>query len=124
MSYTLAELKQAIQDYCENQETTFVNNLDGFIESCEQRIFTTVDLEYFRRNQTGSTTSGNKYLSAPTDYLASFSLSVEVSGDKQFLLQKDVNFIQEFWPDATSTGVPRYYARFDTTNFILASTRS
>tara|TARA_R100000030_G_C3250694_1_gene122909 strand:+ start:1382 stop:2029 length:648 start_codon:yes stop_codon:yes gene_type:complete len=122
MSYTLAELKQAIQDYCENQETTFVNNLDGFIESCEQRIFTTVDLEYFRRNQTGSTTSGNKYLSAPTDYLASFSLSVEVSGDKQFLLQKDVNFIQEFWPDATSTGVPRYYARFDTTNFILAPT--
>lgn len=122
MSYTLAELKQAIQDYCENQETTFVNNLDGFIEACEQRIFTTVDLEYFRRNQTGATTSGNQYLNAPSDYLASFSLSVEVSGDKQFLLQKDVNFIQEFWPDVTDTGIPRYYARFDTTNFIVAPT--
>ena len=122
MSYTLTELKQAIQDYCENQETTFVNNLDNFIEACEQRIFTTVDLEYFRRNQTGSTTNGNRFLNTPSDYLASFSLSVEVSGDKQFLLQKDVNFIQEFWPDDSQTGVPRYYARFDTTNFILAPT--
>lgn len=122
MSYTLNELKQAVQDYCENTETTFVNNLDNFIEAAEQRIFTTVDLEYFRRNQTGVTTSSNQYLNCPSDYLASFSLSIDVSGDKQFLLQKDVNFVQEFWPDATDTGVPRYYARFDTNNFILAPT--
>lgn len=122
MSYTLTELKQAIQDYCENTETTFVNNLDNFIESAEQRIFTTVDLEYFRRNQTATMTTGNQYLNCPADYLASFSLSITVSGDKQFLLQKDVNFCQEFAPDATATGVPRYYARFDTTNFIVAPT--
>lgn len=122
MSFTLDELKQAVQDYCENSETTFVNNLNNFIEAAEQRIFTTVDLEYFRRNQTGSTTSGNQFLNCPSDYLASFSLSVDVSGDKQFLLQKDVNFVQEFWPDATDTGTPRYYARFDTDNFILAPT--
>lgn len=122
MSFTLDQLKQAIQDYCENSETTFVSNLNNFIQAAEQRIFTTVDLEYFRRNQTGSTTSGNQFLNCPSDYLASFSLSVDVSGDKQFLLQKDVNFVQEFWPDATDTGTPRYYARFDTDNFILAPT--
>tara|TARA_B100001063_G_C16560078_1_gene450505 strand:- start:24 stop:671 length:648 start_codon:yes stop_codon:yes gene_type:complete len=122
MSFTFDQLKQAIQDYSQNTETTFVNNLDEMIRAAEQRIFTTCDLEIFRRNQTGTTTSGNQFLNVPSDYLASFSLSILNSSSKEFLLQKDVNFIQEFNPNNSTTGVPRYYARFDTDNFILAPT--
>ena len=122
MSFTFDQLKQAIQDYTQNTETTFVNNLDEMIRAAEQRIFTTCDLEIFRRNQTGTTTNGNQFLNVPADYLASFSLSVLNSSSKEFLLQKDVNFIQEFNPNSSTTGVPRYYARFDADNFILAPT--
>ena len=122
MSYTYDQLKQALQDYTQNTETTFVNNLDDFIRSAEQRIFTTCDLEIFRKNQTGTTTSGNQYLNLPSDYLASFSLSVLNSSSKEFLLQKDVNFIQEFNPNSSTTGTPRFYDMFDTTHFILGPT--
>ena len=122
MSFTFDQLKQAIQDYSQNTESTFVGNLDEMIRSAEQRIFTTCDLEIFRRNQTGTITSGNQFLNVPTDYLASFSLSILNSSSKEFLQQKDVNFIQEFNPNSSTTGVPRYYARFDTDNFILAPT--
>jgi len=122
MSFTFDQLKQAIQDYSQNTESTFVGNLDEMIRSAEQRIFTTCDLEIFRRNQTGTITSGNQFLNVPTDYLASFSLSILNSSSKEFLQQKDVNFIQEFNPNSSTTGVPRYYARFDTNNFVLAPT--
>ena len=122
MSYTLTTLKQAIQDYVENDETTFVNNLDNFIKNTEERILKLVDLDYFRKNVSANMTSGNKYLSIPADYLASFSLSITNSGSSEFLLQKDVNFIQEYSPDATVTGIPKYYATFDVDNFIIAPT--
>lgn len=122
MSYTLTTLKQAIQDYVENDETTFVNNLDNFIKNAEEQLLKIVDLDYFRKNVSASMTSGNKYLSIPDDYLASFSLSVLSSGDSVFLLQKDVNFLQEHSPDSTVTGTPKYYATFDVDNFIIAPT--
>lgn len=122
MSYTKAELKQAIQDYCENQETTFVNNLDTFIESAEERIFQSVGLTYFRRNQTASMTASNQYLNMPSDFLAPFSLSITSGTSKKFLDFKDVNFLQEFAPDSSVEGEPRYYASFDTENFIIAPT--
>ena len=93
MSFTFAELKTAIQDYSENTETTFVNNLSIFIENAEQRIFESVQLEFFRRNVTANLTASNQYLAMPDDYLASYSLSVTSSGAKSFLLMKDVNFI-------------------------------
>ena len=86
MSYTYTELKTAIKDYTENQETTFVSHLADFIKSAEERLFKTVDLEYFRKNVTGTTTSGNEFLAVPTDYLASFSLSVAVSSEKRFFV--------------------------------------
>tara|TARA_R100001163_G_scaffold64312_1_gene58246 strand:+ start:937 stop:1581 length:645 start_codon:yes stop_codon:yes gene_type:complete len=121
MSFTLATLKTAIKDYTENQETTFTNHLNDFIVSAEERILKSVDLEFFRKNVTGGMTTSNKYLAVPTDYLASFSLSIEVSSSKVFLLQKDVNFLQEYNPDA-STGRPKYYAVFDVNNFIIAPT--
>ena len=122
MSFTLTTLKQSIQDWTENDETTFVNELDFFIKNAEERIFKLVDLDYFRKNVEGTTTSGNKFLQKPSDYLATFSLSLVSSGSNVFLLQKDVNFLQEYHPDPTVTGTPKYYAQFDVDNFILAPT--
>jgi len=118
MSFTYDELKQAIQDYTENTETTFVNNLDIFIKNAEERILKIAQLEVFRKNTTGALTASNKYLAAPSDYLASFSLCLTNGSNKEFLLFKDVNFVQSFNPSG-ATGVPRYYAQFDIDNFIL-----
>ena len=122
MSFTLTELQTAIKDYTENQETTFVNNLNVFIRGAEERIFKSVQLNFFRRNQTGTLTSGKKFLNCPSDFLAPYSLSVISSGDNVFLDYKDVNFLQSAYPDPTATGVPRYYAFFDISNFLIAPT--
>lgn len=122
MSFTYTELKTAIQDYVENDETSFVSNLDNFIKTAEERILKLVDLEYFRKNVTAATTASNKFLAMPPDFLSSFSLSVESGGAKDFLLLKDVNYLQEFTPDASTTGRPRFYALFDVENFLLAPT--
>ncbi len=122
MSFTYNQLKQALQDYTENTETTFVNNLNIFVQNAEERILKTAQLEVFRKNQTAAATSGNKYLAVPSDYLATFSLSYEANDAKEFLLYKDVNFVQSFNPNATTTGTPRYYAQFDIDNFILGPT--
>tara|TARA_Y100001972_G_C7548795_1_gene275924 strand:- start:86 stop:733 length:648 start_codon:yes stop_codon:yes gene_type:complete len=122
MSFTYAQLKTAIQEYTENTETAFVSNLDDFIRSAEDRVFYLVDLEYFRKNATSAMTQTDPFLSLPTDFLASFSLSLTNSGSKEFLLQKDVNFIQEYNPNSATTGTPKYYARFDVDNLILAPT--
>ena len=123
MSFTFTTLKQAIQDFAENNETSFVNNLSLFITTAEERIFKMVDLEVFRKNVSASTTSSNKFLALPPDYLATFSLSLRVSASSPlvFLSQKDVSFLQEFDPSG-STGFPRYYAHFDVDNLILAPT--
>ena len=122
MSFTFATLKTAIQDYTDNSETTFVNNLSIFIKASEERILKNVQLSLFRKNSTGSTTSSNKYLAMPSDFLAPFSLSVLSSSAHEFLEFKDVNFIQTFTPNPATTGTPRYYAIFDVSNFILAPT--
>lgn len=122
MSLTYAQLKQAIQDYTQNTETTFVNNLPLFIRIAEERILKSVQLDLFRKNVTANATASNKYLACPNDFLAPFSLSYEVSGSKTFIDFKDVSFLQTYTPDATTTGVPRYYAQFDVDNFILAPT--
>jgi len=122
MSFTLTTLKQSIQDWTQNSETTFVNELDFIIINAEERIFKVVDLDYFRKNVTGELTSGNKFLQKPTDYLASFSLSFVKDSANVFLLQKDVNYIQEFTPNPSTTGSPRFYASFDVDNFIISPT--
>tara|TARA_R100000995_G_C3481122_1_gene123966 strand:- start:36 stop:890 length:855 start_codon:yes stop_codon:yes gene_type:complete len=122
MSYTLTTLKTAIQDYTENSETTFKNNLRNFIRSTENRLFKMIDFEVFRKNVTSATSSSDKFLSVPTDFFSPFSLSITNSSNVQFLLEKDVNFVQEYNPNPATTGVPKYYARFDVDNFILAPT--
>lgn len=120
MSYTFSELKTAIQDYSENTETTFVNNLSNFIKSAEERILKGVQLSFFRKNVAGNMTASNKYLAAPSDFLAPFSLSIIKDSSHDFLLYKDVNFVQTFTPNPATTGTPRYYALFNVDNFIVA----
>lgn len=123
MSFTYAELKQAIQDYTENDETSFVNNLPVFIRQAEERILKNVQLSLFRKNVGGALTASNKFLACPTDFLAPFSLSfVDTNNEHQFLEFKDADFVQAFNPNATTTGNPRYYAVFDVTNFIIGPT--
>ena len=121
MSFTYAELKQAIQDYAENTESTFVNNLPIFIRTAEERILKSVQLSLFRKNATATLSANAQYLPCPEDFLAPWSLSLTgASGDKEFLLFKSANFVQEVNPDPSDTGVPRYYAQFDVNNFIVA----
>jgi|TARA_X000001382_G_scaffold95319_1_gene69779 hypothetical protein len=122
MSFTYTQLKTAIKDYTENTEVSFVSHLSDFVKATEQRIFTTVDLEVFRKNATGALSSGNQFLGMPTDFLAAFSVSITNNSSKEFLLQKDVNYLQESYPDSSVTGVPKYYAVYDYQNFILAPT--
>ena len=126
MAFTYDGLKQAIQDYTENSETTFVNNLPIFIRAAEERILKNVQLNLFMRNRVGSMSIGNQYLGAPSDFLAPFSLSIYNSAAgsdaKEYLEFKDLSFIEAFHPDYTVRGKPRYYAQFDVGNFILAPT--
>ena len=122
MSFTLATLKTAIQDYADNSETSFVTNLPNFIKAAEEKIFKGVDLDIFRKNVTSAFTSSDQFLTVPSDYLASFSLQITTSGSESFLLQKDVNYLREYTPASSTTGLPKYYARFETDNFIVAPT--
>ena len=122
MSFTKATLTTAIQDYTDNSETTFVNNIPNFVKAAEEKILKSVDLDYFRKNETSALTASAAFLTVPADYLASFSLQITTSGSESFLLQKDVNFLREYTPASTTTGLPKYYARFDEDNFILAPT--
>ena len=114
---TLAELKTLIQNYVENEETTFVNSLDDFIKNAEERIFELIQFDYFRKNVTGSLTTGNTYLTTPTDYQMSFSLAViDASGDYHYLDKKHPSFMREFIVDPTDStlrALPKYYADFD-----------
>jgi hypothetical protein len=122
MSFTYAQLKQAIVDYTENDESTFVNNLPLFIRLAEERILKNVQLNLFQKNQFGNMSSGNEYLAVPSDFLAPFSLSIDTAAGKEFLLFKDLDFVQTYNPIAAVTGQPKYYAQFDVDNFIIAPT--
>jgi len=122
MSFTLSELQTAIQDFTENTETSFVANLPIFIRGAEDRIFTLVDLELFRKNATSQTTVGDPYISVPADYRASFSFQITSANYKDFLLNKDVNFVQQYAADAGANATPKYYGIFDVNNFILSPT--
>jgi len=109
MNYT--ELKTAVEDYTEN--TFSATDFATMTELAEQKIYNSVQLPSLRKNVTGGLTSGTKYLSAPDDFLSVFSLAViSATGDYTYLLNKDVNFIREAYPNPASTGVPKYYAVF------------
>jgi|TARA_R100001463_G_scaffold109549_1_gene164187 hypothetical protein len=122
MSFTYSGLKTAIQDYTENEETSFVSHLNDFIELTEERILKTVQLDLFKKNVSGTFTSSNQFLTAPTDYLAPFSLSATSSSNKIFLDYKDATFIQTVNPNSSTTGTPKYYGIYDVDTFIIAPT--
>lgn len=124
MNLTYTALKQTIQDYTQNSETTFVSNIPNFVQLAEERVYNSVQIPAIRKNQTGTMTSGNKYLTLPTDWLATFSLTVidPVTGAQSFLLDKDVNFIRESFPVPSASGTPAYYAQFDVNTLILGPT--
>ena len=123
MSWTYTTLKSAIQDYTQNTESTFVADLGTMIQQAEDRIVKSVELPNFRKNVTGSLTSGNQYLTAPDDYLYPFSLAVlDSDSDYSYLLSTDVSFIREAYPSASTTGVPKHYAQFDDNSFIVGPT--
>ena len=118
MNYT--ELVATIEAYAENYDTGtggFVQNIPVFVQQAEQRIYNTVQLPSLRKNVTGVLTVSNKYLSAPTDYLATYSMAIvqnpgTATESYTYLLNKDVNFIREAYPSPADTGVPEYYALF------------
>jgi|TARA_R110000787_G_scaffold263561_1_gene369376 hypothetical protein len=120
MAYTFTTLKTAIQDYTQNTESTFVNQLSRFIVNAEERILKECQLDVFRKSSQGSTSSGNQYLSKPTDFLAQNSLSVINSSSKEFLLYKQVTALQDYTPNPATTGTPKYYADWDNDTFLLA----
>ena len=127
MNYT--ELKTAVEDTTEN--TFSATDFANLTRLSEQRIYNSVQLPALRKNVTGTLTQGTPYLSAPTDFLSVFSLAVISGGEYSFLLNKDVNFIRESFPSASTQGVPKYYALFgpdsanpDELTFILGPTPS
>ena len=121
MNYT--NLVQAIKDYTENTETSFVSHIDQIIKQAEQRIYNEVQIPNLRKNSTGTTTSSNTYLQTPSDFLAPYSLAVlNSSSNYSYLLNKDVNWIREAYNSSSTTGLPKYYALFDDDTFILAPT--
>jgi hypothetical protein len=122
MAFTFTTLKTAIQDYTQNTETTFTNNLTRFILNAEERILKEVELDDFRKNVTGTVTQSVKFLTKPTDFLAPFSLSVISNSKNEFLLYKHSTFLQDYTPDPTTTGVPKYYGDWDENSFIVAPT--
>ena len=111
---TYDELVVAVTDYTENTVPTV--NMNTFITQAEQRIYNTVQFPSLRKNVTGITTSGNKYLSCPSDFLSTFSMAViDADGSYEYLLNKDVNFIRQAYPQPTDTALPKYYALFGPT---------
>jgi hypothetical protein len=109
MNYS--QLVAAVSDYTENTFTT--TEMNTFIQQAEQRIYNSVQFPSLRKNVTGTVTANNKYLSCPLDYLSTFSLAiVDATGAYEYLLNKDVNFIRQAYPQPTDTAIPKYYALF------------
>jgi hypothetical protein len=124
-----AALVQAIQDYTQNEETSFVSNIPTFVQQAEERINRSIMLPELRKNATATMTAGNKYVARPSDFLAVFSFAViDAAGDTTYLLDKDVSFIREAYPSTSTQALPKYYAQFDGDsdgeqgNFILGAT--
>jgi hypothetical protein len=116
-----AELTANIEDTCESSFTA--DQLAMFVQQAEQTIYNTVQIPALRKNVTGALTSSNKYLGLPTDFLWTYSLAV-VDGDGKYhyLINKDVNFVREAYPNPSSTGLPKHYAYFDDNTLILGPT--
>lgn len=118
MNYT--ELKANVEDICEQTFTADQHAM--FAEQAEQKIYSTVQIPALRKNQTGTLTTGNKYLTMPSGMLYVFSLAIISGNNYIYLLDKDSNFIREAYPNPATTGTPQHYAIFDETSFIIGPT--
>ena len=115
---TYSELYTLVQNYLNNDETTFNSTIPDFVKNAEDRIFNLVQEDVFRKNVQGTVTAGNRFLTAPNDLLLTFSLAVidSTTNDYHFLLKKHPSFMQEYTPDLNDTslrGLPKYYADYD-----------
>lgn len=121
MSFTYAQLVDAIHGYLQVDENGIsTTDMDTIIRQAEQRIYYDVQIPVLKKNVTGNLTASNRYLTTPTDYLATYSIAVNNNGNYEYLLPKEVAFLREAYPSTTSTGVPRYYAIFDNDTFLIA----
>jgi len=118
------QLSEAIQSYTESTEQLFVQNIPNFVQLCEERIYNAVAIPAIRKSVIGNFIQGDYYIALPNDYLASFSLAViNNDGSYEYLIDKDVNFIRQSYPNPTSdTGLPRYYAQFSPYVYIIGPT--
>jgi len=108
-----AQLTQAIQAYAENTESLFVSNIPLFLSEAELRIYNSVQIPVLRKNVTGNVTSSNPYLSCPNDFMAVYSLAaISAAGAYNYLIDKDVSFVREAYPNPSDKGLPKYYAIF------------
>jgi len=123
MTYT--ELVAAIKAYCQNTESTFVTNIPTFVKQAEDRIYRSVNLPVSRKTSTGSLSTSSKYLTFPTDMLVPLSLEVtNATSDQVFLINKDYNFMSQAYPDDSVKGLPKHYAIYDSTRFVLGPSPS
>ncbi len=122
MNYT--QLSTLIQDYCESTEQSFVANIPTFVQLAEERIYNSVQIPAIRKNVTGTMTNTFPYFQLPSDWLSTFSLAVidPITGEYEYLLNKDVNYIRAAYPPPNSYGKPKYYAIWDDNTMILGPT--
>lgn len=121
MNYS--ELVALIQDYTQNYSTEFVAAIPSIVQLAEDRIYQSVQFPALKKNATSNFTSGNKYLATPGDFLASYSIAVKsATGVYSYMLEKEVGFINEAFPNPSILGVPRFYALFDNASFVVAPT--
>jgi len=119
---TYAELIAAVQEYLEEDESTFVANLPLFVRLAEERIYRAVQLQVLQKNSTSTTTLHDQYVALPSDFWSPLELTVTSAGAQYFLYPKDVSFIRAAYPTAASYGRPRYYAMFTESTLILGPT--
>lgn len=120
-----ATLVTLLQDYTQNSSSEFVASIPEIVNLAEDRIYQSVQIPVLKKNSTSNLLANNKYLATPNDFLAVYSLAVKSStGVFSYLLEKEVGFINEVFPNPATTGVPRYYALFNANTFVLSPTPS
>jgi len=120
---TYDELVTNIRNYTNVDANVFSSAvINTFITMAENRILRDIDLDVFKKESTGTMTSGNKFLAAPSDLLTHRYMMVTVGDDQVFLDFRDTSFMKEYWADGAATGVPKYYSVWDQNTFYVAPT--
>ena len=118
-----ATLVTLLQDYTQNSSSEFIAAIPEIVKLAEDRIYQSVQIPALKRNATSNFVLGNKYLAAPTDFLAAYSMAAKsATGVYSYLLEKEVGYINEAFPNPSATGVPRYYALFNDATFVVSPT--